>query len=74
MLTKINFNQAGTRDLRRDTFRQAAQIIKYQALWKSCSSLPFTRGSAAEGTRRAHCPPRDATSLVRRAATLLAPQ
>ena len=30
-------------------FRQAAQIIKYHALWKSCSSLPFTRGSAAAG-------------------------
>jgi hypothetical protein len=31
-------------------FGQAAQIIKYQALWRSCSSLPFTRGSAAAGS------------------------
>src|ERR1700730_4108690 len=30
-------------------FGQTEQIIKYQALWKSCPSLPFTRGSAAAG-------------------------
>jgi hypothetical protein len=51
------------RKIARD-FRQAAQIIKYQALWKSCSSLPFTRGSAAAGNVSVKVIPEDEAKPV----------